>query len=115
MAGSITFSLSYLLSLFILQAVKEDLGLQRLVLETCRGHLRLLRTATLTASDGLSLEVGGGACSRGIVSTSCATYGGAFQDCPQDEADAARAGKAGVKRCIKLAPLLMKEIFRQVG
>ena len=96
------------------QAVREDLGLQQLVLETCRGHLRQLRTATAAASDGLSLKVGGGASCRGIVST-CVAYGGAFLDGPQDEADAAIAGKAGVKKCIRLAPLLMKEVFRQVG
>lgn len=87
--------------------MKEDLSLQRLVLETCRGHLRALRTSTAAASSGLSIEVGGGWSRRGGGD-------GSVQDSPQDEADASRAGKAAVKRCMILAPLLLKEVFRQV-
>lgn len=84
--------------------MKEELGLQRLVLETCRGHLRVLRTSTAAVGAGLSVEVGGGKSTKGVE-----------RDGPQDEADASRAGKAAAKRCTVLAPLLLKEVFRQVG
>ncbi|CAN0113188.1 unnamed protein product, partial [Scytosiphon promiscuus] len=40
------------------EAVRDDLALQRLVLETCRGHLRTLRTGTAAASTGLAIESG---------------------------------------------------------
>lgn len=93
------------------QAVKEDLGLQRLILETCRGHLRALRTSTAVAGAGLSVEVGGGGSTRGATASSA----GGMQEAPQDEADATRAGKAATKRCTVLAPLLLKEVFRQVS
>lgn len=95
-----------------LQAVREDLGLQRLVLETCRGHLRALRTSTAAAITGLSVEIGGGWSVKGVVSSLPGAFG--IQDGPQDEADAARAGKAAVSKCTVLAPLLLKETFRQV-
>lgn len=89
--------------------MREDLGLQRLVLETCRGHLRALRTGAAAASPGgLTVDVGGGPSARGVA---VAAHSGS----PQDEADAVRAGKTAVKRCTALAPLLLKEVFRQVG
>lgn len=94
------------------QAVREDLGLQRLVLETCRGHLRSLRTSTAAATAGLMVEIGGSCSAKGAVSASSAASG--IHGGPQDEADAARAGKAAVKRCTVLVPLLLKEVFRQV-
>lgn len=49
------------------------------------------------------MEVGGGRSTKGVAS-----------DGPQDEADASKAGKAAAKRCTVLAPLLLKEVFRQV-
>lgn len=94
------------------QAVRDDLGLQRLVLETCRGHLRALRTSTAAATAGLMVEIGGSCSAKGAVSASSAL--GGIHGGPQDEADAARAGKAAVKRCTGLAPLLLKEVIRQV-
>lgn len=93
--------------------MKDDLGLQRLVLETCRGHLRTLRTSTASAGSGISVEVGGGASTRGAAGSSISELN-RIQSPPQDEADAARAGKAAVKRCTALAPLLLREVFRQV-
>lgn len=88
--------------------MREDLGLQRLVLETCRGHLRSLRSGAAAASPGgLTVDVGGGPSAKG-------TAVGAHSGGPQDEADAVRAGKAAVKKCTALAPLLLKEVFRQV-
>ena len=94
------------------QAVRDDLGLQRLVLETCRGHLRALRTSTAGATAGLMVEIGGSCSAKGAVSASSTL--GDIHSGPQDEADAARAGKAAVKRCSGLAPLLLKEVVRQV-
>eukprot|EP00752_Nemacystus_decipiens_P005128 g4653.t1 len=92
------------------EAVREDLGLQRLVLETCRGHLRALRTGAAAASPGgLTIDVGGSPSAKGAV---VAAHSGGG---PQDEADAVRAGKAAIKRCTALAPLLLKEVFRQLA
>lgn len=94
------------------KAVREDLGLQRLALETCRGHLRCLRAGAAQPSTGgggdLAVDVGGGPSARGVA-------GGVHGGGPRDEADAGRAGKAAVKRCAVLAPLLLKEFLRQVG
>lgn len=94
------------------KAVREDLGLQRLALETCRGHLRCLRAGAAQPSSGgggsLAVDVGGGPSAKGVA-------GGVHGGGPRDEADAGRAGKAAVKRCAVLAPLLLKEFFRQVG
>lgn len=93
--------------------MREDLSLQQLVLETCRGHLRHLRTSTAASIAGLSVEVGGGASTRGagfMSSAACC----AFPDGPQDEADAVRAAKVAIKRCTVLGPLVLKETFRQV-
>lgn len=82
-----------------------------MVLETCRGHLRALRTGAAAASPGgLTVDVGGGPSAKGVAVATAAHSGGG----PQDEADAVRAGKAAVKRCTGLAPLLLKEVFRQV-
>ncbi|CBJ26049.1 Fanconi anemia, complementation group I [Ectocarpus siliculosus] len=92
------------------EAVREDLGLQRLALETCRGHLRCLRAGAAQPSSGgggLEVDVGGGPSAKGVA-------GGVHGGGPRDEADAGRAGKAAVKRCAVLAPLLLKEFFRQV-
>ncbi|CAB1119943.1 unnamed protein product [Ectocarpus sp. CCAP 1310/34] len=90
---------------------REDLGLQRLALETCRGHLRCLRAGAAQPSSGggggLAVDVGGGPSAVGVA-------GGVHGGGPRDEADAGRAGKAAVKRCAVLAPLLLKEFFRQV-
>eukprot|EP00903_Cladosiphon_okamuranus_P008699 g8335.t1 len=91
------------------EAVREDLGLQRLVLETCRGHLRALRTGAAAASPGgLTVDIGGGPSAKGVA---VAAHSGG----PQDEADAVRAGKTAVKKCTALAPLLLKEVFRQLA
>ncbi|CAM9979899.1 unnamed protein product, partial [Hapterophycus canaliculatus] len=94
------------------EAVRDDLSLQRLVLETCRGHLRSLRTGTAAASTGLAVESGGGRSTRGVAASGSGGGGGGGG--PQDEADAWRAGRAAMKRCTVLAPLLLKEFFRQV-
>ncbi|CAM9831866.1 unnamed protein product, partial [Ectocarpus sp. 8 AP-2014] len=97
------------------EAVREDLGLQRLALETCRGHLRCLRAGAAQPSSGggggggggLAVDVGGGPSAKSVA-------GGVHGGGPRDEADAGRAGKAAVKRCAVLAPLLLKEFSRQV-
>ncbi|CAM9230899.1 unnamed protein product, partial [Ectocarpus sp. 13 AM-2016] len=93
------------------EAVREDLRLQRLALETCRGHLRCLRAGAAQPSSGggggLAVDLGGGPSAKGVA-------GGVHGGGPRDEADAGRAGKAAVKRCAVLAPLLLREFFRQV-
>lgn len=79
-----------------------------MVLETCRGHLRTLRSGAAAASPGgLTVDIGGGPSAKGAA---IAAHSGG----PQDEADAVRAGKTAVKKSAGLAPLLLKEIFRQV-
>ncbi|CAM9603254.1 unnamed protein product, partial [Discosporangium mesarthrocarpum] len=87
-------------------AVRDDLDLQRLVLETCRGLLSSHRVGNITPGS-LSCEVGGGLSSRGGA-------GGLQGSGPQDEIDANRAGRALVKRLGALGPLILKEFFRQL-
>lgn len=107
-------TLSPFVGVSVRQAVREDLDLQRLVLETCRGHLRALRTGSAAGSAGsLTVDVGGGASAKGVGGGLSSGSGGR-EYCPQDEADAGRAGRAAAKRCTVLAPLLLQEVFRQV-